>query len=331
VDLDAFVSEHRGEWERLRQLAGRSLRKLTAEEVDELVALYHRTATHLSMVRSRAPDPGLVAWLSRLVLQARAALTPSPGFSVAVIRRFLTVTFPGEVYRAGRWSIAVAVGFVTLSGIRMAVVADDPERFASPELIEQYADHAFEAYYSTYQPQNFAFLVWTNNALIAAICLAAGILILPVLLILWYNIDGIGLAGGIMIGSGRADVFFGLILIHGMLELTAIFIAAGVGLRIGWAWVAPGPDQTRVQAVAQRARSGMVVALGLGLVLLVSGVVEAFVTPAALLPIGLRLAIGAAIWLAFLGYVGLLGNAAVQARQDADVDPLDRPALVPTG
>ena len=81
MDLDAFVSEHGAEWNRLNTLSRKRRRKLTAAEVDELVALYRRTATHLSVVRSRSADPTLVAWLSRLVLQARAAVTPSTGFS----------------------------------------------------------------------------------------------------------------------------------------------------------------------------------------------------------------------------------------------------------
>lgn len=330
MDVDAFVTEHRGEWERLRWLASRRKRRLTAEQVDELAALYARTATHLSMVRSRAADPALIAWLSRQVLLARSALAPSPGFSWAEVLRFFTVTFPGEVYRARAWWVGVAALFVGVSGVRMAVVARDPLQFASAEFIDTYVEHAFEAYYSTYQPQNFAFLVWTNNAYIAAVCLASGVLILPVLLILWYNIENIGLGGGVMIAHDRADVFFGLILIHGLLELTAIFIAAGVGMRIGWAWIAPGPHLTRARAVAARARSGMVVALGLGLVLLVSGVVEAFVTPVSVLPIWLRLTIGAMVWLAFLGYVTVLGRAAVHTGQDADVAGFDRPAHVPT-
>ena len=63
--------------------------------------LYRRTATHLSVVRSRSADPTLVAWLSRLVLQARAAVTPSAGFSLAAVGRFFAVSFPAEVYRAG--------------------------------------------------------------------------------------------------------------------------------------------------------------------------------------------------------------------------------------
>lgn len=330
MDLDAFVTEHQAEWDRLRRLAGRPKRKLSSEEVDELVALYHRTATHLSMVRSRSPDPAVVAWLSRLVLQARAALTPSAGFSPAGVTRFLLVSFPGEVWRAGRWWIGVAVLFTGLAGIRMAVVAADPERFVPPSQIDEIVEHSFEAYYSTFQPQNFALLVWTNNAFLAAICLASGVLILPVVLVLWYNVENIGLIGGVMVGNGRADIFFGLLLVHGLLELTAIFIAAGVGLRIGWAWIAPGPDRTRARALAERARSGMVVALGLGLVLLVSGLVEAFVTPAPM-PIPVRLGIGATVWLGFLAYLVGFGARASWAGQSADVDPLDRPAQVPTG
>ena len=73
MDLDAYVAEHRGEWRRLGAAERRY--KLTAAEADELVLLYQRVATHLSVVRSRTPDPALVAELSRLVLGARSALT----------------------------------------------------------------------------------------------------------------------------------------------------------------------------------------------------------------------------------------------------------------
>lgn len=328
MDLDAFVAEHRGEWNRLRQLIRRPKRRLTAAEVDEMVALYHRTATHLSVVRSRSPDPAVVAWLSRLVLQARAALTPSPGFSLRGLFRFFTVSFPLEVYRAGGWVIGVTVAFVLLSGIRIGIVAAEPEAYASPMVIEELVSHSFEAYYSTFAAENFALQVWTNNAWLAAICLAAGVLILPVLIVLWVNIDNIGTVGGLMVGSGEAGTFFGLILIHGLLELTAIFIAAAVGLRIGWAWIAPGPHLTRGQALAERARSGMVVALGLALVLFVSGLIEAFVTPMTI-PIPAKLTFGAIVWLGFLAYVIALGGHAARLAASADVAPLDRPATAP--
>src|SRR5262249_14461636 len=120
-----------------------------------------------------------------------------------------------------------------------------------------------------------------------------------------------------------------LITPHGLLELTAVFVASGVGLRIGWAWIAPGPLRTRGQALAETARAGMLVALGLVGVLAASGLIEAVVTPSGL-PTALRVGVGVLAWLAFIGYVVLLGQRAARAGADSDVDPALREAPVPT-
>jgi uncharacterized membrane protein SpoIIM required for sporulation len=146
---------------------------------------------------------------------------------------------------------------------------------------------------------------------------------------LWENALNLGVVGGVMVGNGRPGVFFGLIAIHGLLELTCIFVAAGVGLRIGWSWIAPGPYRTRTQALAQTGRAGMVVALGLCVPLLVSGLVEAFVTPLPLL-IPVKLAVGVTVWFAFLAYVVVLGARASSQGQSADVESHEREALAPT-
>jgi uncharacterized membrane protein SpoIIM required for sporulation len=331
VDLDAFVSEHGCEWNRLQTLAGKRRRKMTAAEVDELVVLYRRTATHLSVVRSRSADPTLVAWLSRLVLQARSAVSPTSGSSASALVRFFTVSFPAEIYRARGWCLGVSAAFLTLSGALIWMVADDPTialTFLDPDEIDQLVNNDFEAYYSAYAPQNFASLVWTNNALISAVCVAGGVLLLPTLYLLWENALNVGVVGGIMVGNGRSDVFFGLITVHGLLELTCVFIAGGLGLRIGWAWIAPGPFRTRGQALAQTGRSAMVVALGLAVPLFVSGLVEAFVTPAPVLP-AIKLTVGALVWLAFILYVAVLGSKAVRANESSDVAPYEREPLAP--
>jgi uncharacterized membrane protein SpoIIM required for sporulation len=331
MDLDAFVTEHVGEWRRLEHLAGRRRRKLSAAEVDELVALYQRAATHLSLIRSRSPDAALVARLSRLVLSARGALTGSPTRFWYGIGRFFTLSFPAAAYRAWPWWAGVLVVNVAVAGFLMAYVAANPEvalAFLSQSQIDQLVETSFESYYSENAPQNFAFAVWTNNARLAALCLASGVLILPVVYVLGLNIFNLGLVGGIMIGNGRSDVFFGLILVHGMLELTCIFVAAGVGLRIGWAWIAPGQSRTRGQALAEAARSGMVVALGLAVVLLVAGIIEAFVTP--YLPAVIGLTVGGLAWLGFLAYVVILGRSAAEVGETGDLEESDRPAVAPS-
>jgi uncharacterized membrane protein SpoIIM required for sporulation len=120
-----------------------------------------------------------------------------------------------------------------------------------------------------------------------------------------------------MASAGRLDLFFGLITPHGLLELTAVFVAAGAGLRLGWAVIDPGP-LPRAQAVAARGRATVGMALGLTVVLLVSGVIEAFVTPSGL-PTWARVGIGVLAELAFLGYVAGLGRRAVRAGETGDV------------
>lgn len=330
MDLDAFVAEHSAEWRRLEWLAARR-RRLTAHQVDEMVLLYQRTATHLSVIRSRSPDPALVARLSRLVLSARGALTGSPARFWPAVARFFAESFPAAVYRAWPWWVGVGIACMVVAGWLMAHYATHPAdvlQFASQEMVDDTVNRSFEEYYRQSLPQNFAFAVWTNNARVAAVCLASGILVLPVLLMLFVNIWNLGLIGGIMIGHGRADVFFSLLLVHGMLELTCIFIAAGVGLRIGWAWIAPGPYRTRGQAVAETARAGMVVALGLAAALLVAGLLEGFVTP--YIPAPVALPLGGLAWAGFVGYVVVLGRIAAARGATGDLAEDERGAAVPT-
>ncbi|MGI5180955.1 stage II sporulation protein M [Dactylosporangium sp. CA-152071] len=310
MDLDAYVAEHSAEWRRLDELARR--RRVSAAEADELVALYQRAATHLSAVRSRSPDPALVAHLSRLVLAARNAITGAPAFSWRTVGRFFTETFPLAVYRAWPWWSAVATVFSLVTFGIMAYVVANPEvadLFMDDATITKMVQSEFVGYYSEFQAQNSTLRVWTNNAVLTAECLAGGVLLLPVLIVLFNNALNIGLTGGVMITYGRGDVFFGLIMPHGLLELTAVFVGAGVGLRIGWAWIVPGPLRTRGRALVAAAREGMLVALGLVVVLLVSGVLEGFLTPSEL-PMLVKDAIGAVVWLGFLAYVVILGRAA---------------------
>ncbi|MBE1487315.1 stage II sporulation protein M [Plantactinospora soyae] len=310
MDLDAYAAEHGAQWRRLSQLSAQ--RRLTAAEVDELIALYQRVATHLSVVRSRSPDPALVARLSRLVLAAQSRLTGRPGLSWSAVGRFFSTSLPGALYQAWPWWTGVAVGFSLIAGFFMWWIAENPES-AAALIGERPAAELFEArfvgYYSEHEASSFAFQLWTNNAWVAVRCLAAGILILPVFYLLWHNALNIGVTGGVLASYDRTGLFFSMIAPHGLLEMTGIFIAAGVGLRIGWAWIAPPPDLTRGQAVARAARSGILVAVGLVGLFAVAGLIEAFVTPAAVPP-AVRVGIGMTIWAGFLGYVVVYGRRA---------------------
>jgi uncharacterized membrane protein SpoIIM required for sporulation len=63
-----------------------------------------------------------------------------------------------------------------------------------------------------------------------------------------------------------------------VLELTAICISGGAGLMLGWAVIAPGPF-TRRDALRQVAGDAFGLLAGSALMLIVAGVIEAYVTP----------------------------------------------------
>ena len=330
MDLDAFVTAHQPEWDRLSELIRRRGR-LTGPEADELVTLYRRASTHLSTIRSAAPDPTTLAWLSRLVSRARTAVAGSsdPGWGEAL--RFVTESFPAAVYRARYWWVTVGVVFVLVSSALGWWVAASPHVQASigaPEEIRQLVERDFEDYYSAQPAASFAAQVWTNNAWVAAGALILGIALVPVVYILWVNALNVGIAGGLMAAHGRADIFFGLITPHGLLELTAVFVAAGTGLRLGWAWIDPG-RRPRSEVLAERGRAAVGMAIGLLGVLLISGLIEAFVTPSGL-PTWARIAIGVAAWAAFIAYVWTYGRRAALAGEQGDVDRGDRADVLPS-
>jgi uncharacterized membrane protein SpoIIM required for sporulation len=323
VDIDAFVAAHAPTWQRLEILlrrAGRP-RRCTGAELDELVDLYQRTATHLSVVRTSSPDPALVDRLSSLTVRARSVVAGGRVRGWHEVGRFFAVTFPAAVYRSRRWAIGAAVFTIVVAtslGTWVATHPDVQRTIASPEEVRQLVDHDFVDYYSSAPAASFGAHVFVNNAWVAALAFAVGILLaVPTVYLLLTNAANVGVSGGLMAAHHKLGLFFGLILPHGLLELTAIFVAAGVGMRIGWTVIDPG-DRRRSDALAEEGRASVAVVLGLVLVFLIAGFTEAFVTPSGL-PTWARIAWGVTIETGFVAYVTLLGRRAVRMGETGDL------------
>lgn len=318
MDLDAFQVARDESWQRLDALARK--RRRTGAESDELVRLYQSAATDLSVIRSAAPDPDAVSRLSQVVARARSAIVGAHEPSWRDVAVFVGESLPAALYRIRWWTVGVMVGFLALAVAAGWWVATQPDALAAmgtPAERQEYVDHAFAEYYDP--GAGFAAMVWTNNAWITAVCVASGITgILPVYLQVT-NAVSVGATGGMMAAHGELALFLQLIAPHGLLELTAVFVAGGAGLRIFWTWIDPGP-RTRGRALAEEGRALFTVALGLVGVLAVSGVVEGFVTGSGI-AWWLKIVIGAVVLAAFWVYTLVLGGRAVRAGATGDLDP----------
>lgn len=319
MDLDAYVMAHAHEWQRLEALVQR--RRLSGAESDELVERYAQVATHLSVVRTSAPDASLIAHLSSLLSRTRNRAIGTHVGTWLGVRTFFVDRFAAALYRLRWWWLGTLAANVVVTAVMMIWLLEHPnveQSLISPEDIDQLVNQDFEGYYSEYAASHFAAQVWVNNAWVSALCIALGILGFPVLYLLFNNIANLAIIGSIMTRHDHGWHFWGLILPHGLLELTAVFVAGGVGLRLFWSWIEPG-ELTRSQSLAREGRTAGTVALGLVAVLFVSGIIEAFVTPSGL-PTWARVGIGILAEATFFAYVFVLGRAAVQRGQTGDID-----------
>ena len=330
MDIDAYVDAHRGTWGRLEQLTKRP-GSLRGEQLDELVDLYQRTATHLSVIRTESPDPQLITSLTALVARSRAAVTGRRTVGWSAIPEFFLRTFPAVVWRIRYWWLGVAASTTVISlatAAWLATHADIRARLLSAS-DRSMIENEFLSYYTDHPHGSFAAQVWTHNALIAALSLAFGFLLgIPTISFIVSTGFQVGVPAGYLIAEGKTGEFLTHILPHGMLELSAVFLAMGGGLKLGWTVVDPGP-RTRVRAIAEEGRAMFALALGCGVMLLCSGIIEGFVTPATVIAPWVKLVIGGLAVSFFTVYLVAFGRRAVREGFTGDISEDLRGDLLP--
>ena len=124
-----------------------------------------------------------------------------------------------------------------------------------------------------------------------------------------------------MIGAGNWRGFLELVTGHGVLELSCILVAGAAGLRLGWSIVAPG-YLTRGESVRTEARKAVAIALGTAPWLVAAGIVEGNRARLAEAGVGVDLAVGVAIGLAYWTLVVWRG---ARARAAPGPSPADTP------
>lgn len=327
VNIDLFIAQNEGAWLRLESLTASARRGgLKAAEVDEFLGLYQRVSTHLSQARDHLRDGPITVRLTRLVAEANAALYRSRRGSTSGLRDFLSITFPAAVWTSRRFIAASAALLVVpaiLVGIWVAVSPAAVEIAGPASFREAYVEDEFEDYYSQSHAAQFSTEVTVNNIQVSFMAFVGGaVLCIPGAFILLFNGVNLGVAGGLFGSAGQLDKFFGLILPHGLLEMSAIAIAGGAGLRVGWSIIAPG-DLRRGEAAMLEARRSVAVIIGLVGAFTVAGLIEAFVTPSGL-PTILRVGIGATIELLFVVWMVANGRAAEAMGATGIMGELDR-------
>ena len=318
MDIDRFMADNSPGWARLGELTLRA-KDLSGDEVRELSYLYQRAAGQLAYVQAHFTDPALRAALTSQVAGTASVLYGVRRRTWWAARRFFSVTFPLAVWEM-RWFVLASGLALFLPAIALGTwIANSHAALSAsaPAAVRQaYLSHDFASYYSSQPSADFASEVYTNNVLVAFEAFAGGITFgVLTLVALVSNGANLGFAAGLFYAAHHPGEFWGLVTPHGLLELTSVVLAGAAGLRIGWTLIDPG-DRPRLSALAAEGQKAVVLVLGTVLTLVVSGLIEGFVTGSTL-PTPARVGIGVTVEVIFLAWVVFAGRAARSASSQA--------------
>ena len=305
MDLDSYIRAHRPEWSRLEQTTAGGSRALGArpgDEVSETVRLYLRASSHLAEVQTRYHDPGLERYLNGLVARAHGAIYGATTTSGRSFLRFFVTRYRAVFRRTLPFVLAIAVLMTVVLLATDLWVASSREAQAGllpPAAREAMRDAGGVAGPGGPGPAALSALIFQNNVQVSFLAFALGITFgVGTIWVITTNAVFIGLLAGGFQAAGEGWTFWALVLPHGFLELTAICIAGGAGLRVGWAIIDPG-DRTRVGALGEDARDAVLLILGVIPAFAVAAVIEGFVTGRTGSPI-IEVLVGAVVMAAYL-------------------------------
>lgn len=314
---DRFIDERKNAWQRLEDLLTlldrSSLRRLHREEVRELGHSYRRTASDLAIARAESRDPRVVNYLNSLVIRAHGRIYRADAAEGGGrIRRFFARDFPSTFRRTWRYTAVSFAVFALFFAMLFVGTVRDPELSelvgvppAAREMILERKPRWWERINDANQIE--ASGIATNNIQVTFNAFALGALFgLGTLLVLAFNGAHIGTVLALTHRAGYSHELLTFMAGHGVIELTCIFIAGGAGLLFGTALLFPG-DISRTDNLRLRGREAVQLIVGCVPLLAVAGLIEGFISPAAIPP-AMKFSVAAATGAALYAYLLFAGR-----------------------
>jgi uncharacterized membrane protein SpoIIM required for sporulation len=312
LTADSFIASRRPRWAELEalrsNLARGRLRSLEAGEVERFAALYRRAASDLAIARRDYPDHPITEYLNSLCARAHVMLhrgrAPRARAALELFARGAPRRFRAS---AGYFlaSLACLLGGVLAGWLAYDLRPDLRGILVPDSLFGQMAQGLPGV--ALPQPLLAAPSIFVHNIVVAGVMFVAGIVVgLPSAFLVFVNGWSLGTLGAAVHSGGYDLAFWSLIAAHGVLELSIIVTAGAGGLRLGDALLRPG-SRSRGDALAGAAHDILGLVLATLVLLVVSGCVEAFISPSGL-PDAAKIAIGLGLGTGFYAWLLLAGR-----------------------
>jgi len=288
---EEFVARRQAEWTALNDIlsSGKPLYRLPAAEISRFSALYRGACADLVHARDVGFTPDLVSYLDGVAGRAHNLLYAAPPYRLGAAWDLVAREFPRALRRNGRFfALGMFLFFVPMIACTIVTVLYPEFAFQvlSPDQLQGMADMYSEGLQGRDEGEDTGmagFYVY-NNVGIAFRCFATGILLgFGSLFFLLFNGIVMGTVLGHVIAAGHGYNILTFVCTHGTFELTAIAIAGGAGLQMGYALVDTG-GRTRLGSLRAQGRDLAIIILGAAVMLFIAAGLEAFWSPSSVAP-----------------------------------------------
>lgn len=293
---DQLAARQAQRWREFHALASRvsagGLDVLGAGELPDFAARYREIAADLARLRTYRADPDTVRRVERLVAAGHNALYRDAGRGFGRLWRVVARECPAAVVAARGYVFVAFLAFAAPAAVGYRLLRESPAIAAEvlPDVMLERAEagagrmergERFVEVERGSRPVAASSII-TNNVRVAFYCFAGGIFLgVGSLILLAFNGLQIGASAGHFANAGLLGYLLQFILGHGALELFAIWVAGAAGFLLGKAVVAPGA-LARSDAIVLAGRRAVRMVGAAAVCLLVSGVIEGFVSTSGL-------------------------------------------------
>ena len=261
--------------------------QLSAAKVTRFSTLYRSACADLALAEAWQFPPKTVDYLHRLVARAHSQMYRAERYRWKTWSEKVFIDVPAAIFQVTAVHVAVIVFWVLFFASAILAMDDQiwkgfDEDVLGSEQISQ-LESGFEKFSGrSWGENNFmAGFYILNNGSIGLYCFVMMLFIVPGFITLGKNAVALGASFGVMLRGDSvtaSENFFNFVTAHGPLELTAIVLSAGAGLKIGVSWWYTNGNR-RIDNLKKTAIETIPVAMCAFCLFVMAAFVEGFISP----------------------------------------------------
>jgi uncharacterized membrane protein SpoIIM required for sporulation len=281
---EQFILMNSDIWQELENLSTlidkKGIKALPSSDVKKFLHVFRQSSHHLAYARTYYPQSNIINYLNSLVGKGHSHVYAVKKGSFSDIMTYMGYGFP-KLLKDYKLYVLSSFGFfafgLVLSILLVLLNSNNASLFLPDNLVEGIKSGSSGGGQWNY-PLMSSYIMF-NNISVSLRAFVFGITLgLGTIYVLFFNGAMLGALTTLTYIYGAPVRYWSLILPHGFIELTAIFISGAAGLLIAKAILLPG-ELSRKHSLIDGSKKAASLLPGVVLLLVIAGIIEGFFTP----------------------------------------------------